>query len=95
MGEGIVLYDLVGEEDAASLTDLTGDAKVGAGDGVPCGALIVAGEEGDAEERVQGVFSGEAAGEPACESAAMREQPIPTRGLVWTGTVIGAADHGG
>lgn len=90
MGEGVVLYDLVGEEDAASLTDLTGDAKVGAGDGVPCGALI-----GDVEERFQGVFNGEAAGEPACESAVMKEGPIPTRGLVWTGTVIGAVDHGG
>lgn len=85
----------MGEEDAASLTDLTGDAKVGAGDGVPWEALIVAEEAGDAEERVQGVFNGEAAGEPACESAAMREQPIPARGLVWTGTVIGAVDHGG
>lgn len=95
MGEGIVLYDLVGEDDGASLIDLTGDAEVGAGDGVPWGALIVAGEAGEVEERVQGVFNGEAAGETACESAATREHPIPTRGLVWTGTVIGAVDHGG
>lgn len=73
------------------VTDLTGDA----GDGVPWGALRVAGEAGDAEERVQGVFNGEAAGEPAGESAAMREHPIPTRGLVWTGMVAGAVDHGG
>lgn len=56
---------------------------------------MVAGEAGGAEERVQGVFNGEAAGEPAGESAAMREHPIPTRGLVWTGTAAGAADHGG
>lgn len=75
--------------------DLTGDAKVGAGAGAPCGALIIAGEAGDAVERVQAVFNGEAAGEPAGESAAMRGPPIPTRGLVWTGTVAGALDHGG
>lgn len=77
------------------VTDLTGDAKVGAGDGLRWGALIVAGETGDVEDRVQGVFSGEAAAEPAGESAATRERPIPTRGLVWTGTVAEAVDHGG
>lgn len=77
------------------VTDLTGDAKVGAGDGLPWGALIVAGEAGDVEDRVQGVFNGEAAAEPAGESAAMRERPIPARGLVWTGTVAEAVDHGG
>lgn len=74
--------------------DLTGDAKVGAGDGVPWGPLIVAGEAGDVEEKVQGGFNGEAAGGPAGESAVTREPPIPTRGLVWTGTVAGAVDHG-
>lgn len=80
----------MGEEDT-SQTDLAGDARVCAGDGVPWGAL----EAGDVEERVQGVFNGEEAGEPAGESAVTRGPPIPTRGLVWTGTVRGEVDHGG
>lgn len=77
-----------------SLTDLTGDDRVGTGGGAPKVALIVAGHAGDGEDRGQVVFSGEAAGEPAGESVEVREHPTPT-GLVWPGTVIGAVDHGG
>lgn len=62
---------------------------MGAGDGAPRGALV---EAGDAEDRVQGAFNGGAAGGPAGEAAAGREEPIPRRGLVWT---AGAAGHGG
>lgn len=92
MGEGIVLYDLMGDEDAGSLMDLTGVDK---GDGeAPSVGLIVAGEACDGEEWGQEVFNGEAAGEPVGESEAARTPPTPT-GLVWLGTVIGAADHGG
>lgn len=83
----------MGDEDATSLTDLTGDDGVGAGGGAPRVDLIVPGDAGE-EERGQVVFSGEAAGEPAGESVEVREPPTPT-GLVWPGTVIGAVDHGG
>lgn len=83
----------MGDEDTMLLTDCTGDDRVGTGGGVPRVALIVAGQAGDGEVRGQVVFSGEAAGEPAGESAEVREHPTPT-GLVWPGTVIGAVDHG-
>lgn len=84
----------MGDEDTMSLTDLTGEDRVGAGGGAPRVALIAAGHAGDGEERGQVDFNGEAAGEPAGESAEAREPPTPM-GLVWPGTVIGAVDHGG
>lgn len=84
----------MGDVDAVSLINLTGDDGVGAGGGVPRVVLIVAGHAGDGEERGQVVFSGEAAGEPVGESVEVREHPTPM-GLVWPGTVIGVADHGG
>lgn len=79
----------MGDEDAMSLADLTGDDRVSAG-----GTFIVVGHAADGAERGQVDFSGEAAGEAAGESVEMRAPPIPT-GLVWPGTVIGAVDHGG
>lgn len=83
----------MGDEDTGSLTVFTGVDKGGVG-GAPRGALIVAGHACDGEERGQEVFNGEAAGEPVGESEEARTPPTPT-GLVWLGTVIGAADHGG
>lgn len=82
----------MGDDDTVSLTDFTGDDRLGAG--APRVALIVAGHAGDGEERGQVDFSGEAAGEPAGESVLVREPPTPAS-LVWPGMVIGAVDHGG
>ena len=84
----------MGDEDAMSLTDLTGEDRVGAGSGAPRVDLIVAGHAGDGDERGQVDFNGEAAGEPAGEAVGLREPPIPT-GLVWPGTVTEEVDHGG
>lgn len=84
----------MGDDDAISVTDLTGDDMVGAAGGAPRAVLIVAGHADDGAERGQVDFSGEAAGEPVGESVEAREPPTPT-GLVWPGTVIGAVDHGG
>lgn len=94
MGESIDLRDLLGDEDTMSLTDLTGDDRLGAAGGSPRVALIVAGQAGGGEEGGQVVFNGEAAGESAGELVEVRERPTPA-GLVWPGTVIGAVDHGG
>lgn len=71
----------MGDEDTMSLTDLTGEDRVGTGGGAPRVVLIVAGHAGDGEDRGQVVFNGEAAGEPAGESVEVREPPTPT-GLV-------------
>lgn len=83
----------MGDEDGRSLTDLTGEDKVGADDGAPIEAFIDVGHAGDGVERGQVDFNGEAAGEPAGESVEVREPPTPA-GLAWPGTVIGAVDHG-
>lgn len=84
----------MGDEDAISLSDLTGDELEGPGGEAPSVALIVAAHAGDGAEVGQVDFNGEAAGEPVGESVGVRELPTPT-GLVWPGTVIGAVDHGG
>lgn len=84
----------MGDEEAISLTDLTGDDMEGAGGGAPREAMMVAGHAGEGAERGQADFSGEAAGEPAGESVETREPPTPT-GLAWPATVIGAVDHDG
>lgn len=94
MGDGIVLYDLRGDDGAVSLADLTGDDRAGGGAGAPRVALILAEHAGDGAERGQGDLSGEAAGEPAGESEEAKEPPTPT-GLAWPGTVIGAVGRGG
>lgn len=84
----------MGDEEATSLTGFIGEGMEGPGGEAPRVALIVAAHAGDGAEGGQVDFNGEAAGEPAGESAGVRVPPIPT-GLVWPGTVIGAVDHGG
>lgn len=84
----------MGDEEAISLTDLTGDELEVPGGEAPRVALIVVAHAGDGAEGSQVDFNGEAAGEPVGESVELRELPTPT-GLVWPGTVIGAVDHGG